>query len=254
MPFGNKNSPMTKNNISIATITLARNEDEEALLRKSLQQLAALDIPVYVTDGGSRSGFLDFLGGFPHFILSKANARGVWQQAKNSLSEAFQSDADFIFYTEPDKYHFFSQSLAGMLDAVQTDEKSGIVMASRSNEAFATFPAFQQMTETTINNCCAEIIGKDLEYTYGPFLLNRQLVPYLELVKEDIGWGWRPYVFSIAKRLGYEVESYEGHFSCPQGQQQDSSGERVYRMRQLKQNIEGIVLSTTVSLGEVTRE
>lgn len=241
---------MHKNDITIATITLARDEQEETLMRNALEQLSKLHIPVFITDGGSRPGFVDFLRSFPHFILSQATVKGVWPQAKNSLTEAYQQGSTFIFYTEPDKADFFRQSLPQMLDSVQTDDNSGIVMASRSAAAFSTFPAFQQMTETTINNCCAETIGKNLEYTYGPFLLNRQLVPCLELVKEDIGWGWRPYVFAVARRLGYQVESYEGDFYCPTGQQQDSEGERLYRMRQLKQNIEGIVLSTTVVLDE----
>ncbi|GEO09761.1 hypothetical protein [Segetibacter aerophilus] len=239
---------MTKDNISIATITLARDDEEEMLLRKSLQQLAQLQMPVFVSDGGSRAGFIDFLKSFPNFILSKAEARGVWEQAKNSVVEASLSSADFIFYTEPDKFDFFSSSLDEMLQAIQTTENTGIVTASRSAAAFATFPAFQQMTETTINNCCAEVIGHHFDFTYGPFLLNKHLVPYLNLVQDDIGWGWRPYIFNIAKRLGFTVEAYEADLYCPEQQREDTAAERVYRMRQLSQNIEGIVLSTRVKL------
>jgi hypothetical protein len=243
---------MHKKDITIATITLARDEQEETLMRNALEQLSKLKIPVFITDGGSRPGFLDFLRSFPHFILSKATVKGVWAQAKNSLTEAYQQGSKFIFYTEPDKGDFFAQSLPEMLDRVQTDDKSGIVMASRSAAAFSTFPAFQQMTETAINNCCAEVVGKNLEYTYGPFLLNRQLVPYLALVKEDISWGWRPYVFGTAKRLGYQVESYVGNFYCPVSQREDRATERIYRMRQLSQNMQGIVLSATVNLDQIT--
>ncbi|MCW3110598.1 MAG: hypothetical protein JWQ09_5104 [Segetibacter sp.] len=241
---------MNKNDISIATITLVRDEEEESLLRESLQQLAKLEVPVFITDGGSRPGFVDFLRSYPHFILSEAKARGVWVQAKNSLLEACQQNSKFIFYTEPDKGDFFRHSLTDMLDKVQIDDKSGIVMASRSAASFSTFPRFQQMTETTINNCCLEIIGNSFDYTYGPFLVNRELIPYLNLVKEDIGWGWRPYTFGIANRLGFRVESYVGDFYCPLQQQEDSSAERIYRMRQLSQNMQGIVLSTNVILNK----
>jgi hypothetical protein len=239
---------MNKNSVSIATITLARDEKEEQLLRKSLQQLAELKIPVFITDGGSLPGFVDFLRSFPHFNLSNANVRGVWEQAKNSLFEAYNSKSEFIFYTEPDKLEFFKESLPQLLSEVQTDNKTGIVTASRSEGGFATFPAFQRMTETTINNCCAELVGKTVDFTYGPFLLNRALVPYLKLVNSDIGWGWRPFVFSIAKRLEYDVEAYIRNFSCPLDQREDTPSERIYRMKQLKQNIEGIVLSATVNL------
>lgn len=237
---------MNKNNISIATITLARDEAEESLLRESLQQLAKLEVPVFITDGGSRPGFVDFLRSFPNFILSTATSRGVWQQAKNSLLEAYQSGSTFIFYTEPDKGDFFRHSLADMLFGVQTDGNLGIILASRSAAGFATFPAFQRMTETTINNCCAEIIGHHYEYTYGPFVLNSKLVPFLELVKEDVGWGWRPYIFGIANRLGLRVECHVGDFVCPVQQREDTEAERIYRMRQLSQNMQGIVLSTSV--------
>ena len=239
---------MNKNNICIATITLARDEKEEQLLRESLQQLAALQLPVFITDGGSLPGFLDFLKSFPHFTVTEAKVKGVWEQAKNSLFLAHQSGSEFIFYTEPDKYDFFRLSLPDLLEQVETGEQSGVILASRSSAGFSTFPGFQQMTETTINNCCAQVIGEPFEYTYGPFLLNTRLVPYLTLVEKDIGWGWRPYVFGIAKRLGYKVESYAGDFLCPSQQREDTGSERIYRMRQLQQNIDGIVLSTTVDL------
>lgn len=238
---------MNKNRISIATITLARDEQEEQLLRTALHALSQLHIPVYITDGGSRPDFLDFLAGFPQFIVSEKPARGVFKQAKNSLIEASET-YEYIFYTEPDKYQFFIQFLSNMINSILGDEKTGIVLASRSANGFTSFPAFQQMTETTINNCCAELIGKTVDFTYGPFLLRSEFVQYLHLVKEDIGWGWRPFVFNIANRLGFNVDAYVADFFCPPLQQQDTPAERIYRMKQLKQNIEGMVLSTAVSL------
>lgn len=239
---------MNKNNLAIATITWSRDEMEENLLRQSLQQLAATGIKIFITDGGSGAAFLAFMRSFQNFSVSEATVKGVWAQASSSLSAAYQSGVPFIFYTEPDKLHFFRASLQGMLDAVQTDEQTGIVLAARSATGFATFPAFQQMTETTINNCCAAVTGKTYDYTYGPFLLNRQLVPYLEQMREDTGWGWRPYAFNIACRLRYRVEALEGDFTCPVSQRQDDSAERIYRMRQLQQNIHGTVLSTNAVL------
>lgn len=239
---------MNKHDLSIATITWARDEAEEKLLRQSLQQLAKLQVPVFITDGGSNGGFLDFLKSYPNFILLETAARGVWAQVKNSLLKAYQSGSAFIFYTEPDKHDFFLTGLQRMLDEVIVNERSGIITASRPAAGFATFPAFQQMTETTINNCCTEITGIPIDYTYGPFLINRQLVPYLNLVQEDIGWGWRPYTFVIARRLSYAIEAFTDDFSCPLSQQQDNNAERIYRMRQLTQNIQGIVLATTVRL------
>lgn len=239
---------MDKNNLSIATITWARDDKEENLLRQSLQQLANLQIPVYITDGGSNPDFLNFIGCFPHFHLLEAKNKGVWAQAKNSLLEASRSGSEFILYTESDKYDFFSRFLPGMLQDISVNSQSGIILASRSAGGFATFPPFQKMTETTINNCCAEVIGKPLDYTYGPFVLNSKLVPYLELVMDDIGWGWRPYTFIVASRLGFDVGAYVTDFCCPGDQRDDDHKERVYRMRQLEQNIRGIVLAAGIEL------
>lgn len=232
----------------IATITWARDEAEELLLRKALTQLAQLNIPVYITDGGSTASFIEFLSGFSNFTTLTTPGKGVWAQAKNSLLAASNSQKPFIFYTEPDKADFFQYALPSMPAAFTGDEQTGIVMASRSQESFSTFPAFQQMTETTINNCCTEVTGLKTDFTYGPFILNKNIVPYFDQIKEDIGWGWRPYAFNVAHRLGYTVQSVEGDYNCPIDQREDSAKERIYRMKQLQQNIQGIVLSTSIEI------
>ena len=241
---------MNKQDVCIATLTWARDAGEETTLRRALQALAALEIPVFITDGGSGASFLHFLRGFPQFVLSDGTTRGVWPQAKNSLLQAYQQGAGFVFYTEPDKLQFFENGLETMLEQVTADEQTGIFLASRSAAGFASFPHFQQMTETTINACCAEVIGLHIDYTYGPFLLNRKLIPYLMQVQEDTGWGWRPYVFNLARRLGYTVEAFTADFFCPPDQRQDHPKERLYRMRQLSQNLQGLVLSATAPLND----
>jgi hypothetical protein len=239
---------MNTQKIAVATITWARTPEEESLLREALRQLAQWQMRIFVTDGGSTESFLQFLQSIPHLTLLQAPAKGVWAQAKSSLVAAHQAGFSHILYTEPDKLDFFRFHLEGMLRGVVEEEKAGIYLAARSEAGFATFPAFQQMSETTINACCREVIGHQVDYTYGPFLLRKELIPYLQLVQEDIGWGWRPYTFGIAHRLGYRVEAFTGDFSCPPDQRADSPAERIYRMRQLNQNIQGLVLSTAVAL------
>jgi hypothetical protein len=239
---------MDKNQIAIATICWARNEAEEKLLKASLTELAKLQIPTFITDGGSSSHFLEFIRSFPHFTLLQASAKGVWAQARTSLLAAYEKGSSYIFYTEPDKLDFFRHFLPSLLREINLHKDTGILLAARSPTGFATFPPFQQMTETTINDCCAEVIGANLEFTYGPFLMRREVIPFLKLVQEDIGWGWRPYIFGIAKRAGYTVDACVNDFSCPPDQREDSPAERIYRMRQLTQNIQGLVLSTTVKI------
>lgn len=230
----------------IATICLARNDDEERLLCSSLKQLSSLQLPVYITDGGSSKSFIDFLHSIPHFKLFEA--KGLWPQAKTSVKAAAASGAKFIFYTEPDKLEFFSNHLKRMLSEMNADENTGVVIASRSGKAFSTFPSFQQLTETAINNCCKEVTKEDIDYSYGPFLFNSKLIPFLEKLDDNIGWGWRPFVFCLAHRLGLKVDSYEDDFNCPMDQRKDDETEKIYRMKQLTQNINGIIQAATIEL------
>ena len=235
---------MNTNNLSIATITWARTPGEENLLRQALEQLSAFNIPVFVTDGGSNSSFIYFVKSLPNFTLVTAEGKGLWPQVQSSLQAAYHSGSTFILYTEPDKKNFFDQSLAGFIKDAAENDKTGIVLAGRSANAFETFPLFQRTSEATINFCCSEITGHPLDYTYGPFLLNRKLVPYLLQVKNDIGWGWRPYSFCIAHHLGYQLNELTGNFECPDDQRTDDAMERIYRMKQLSQSIDGIVVAT----------
>jgi hypothetical protein len=234
------------NDIVIATISWARNAEEEGLLRDSLEQLSQLSLPVFITDGGSSEAFHRFLHSLPRF--SVFGAKGLWLQAKNSITEAAKSGAKTILYTEPDKLHFFAKHLPRMLQEKKMMDEVGVVLASRSTKGFASFPAFQQMTETTINGCCQEIIGKEVDYCYGPFLFNSKLVPYLDALPQNCGWGWRPFLFALTHRLGLGVDAFIDDFFCPPDQQEDDAGERIYRMKQLAQNIEGLVLATSVQL------
>jgi hypothetical protein len=236
---------MKTNGLIVATISWARNEEEEKTLRTSLQQLAELDIRVCITDGGSTDSFLKFLHSIPHFIVRQAH--GLWPQARLSIATAMENGAKHIFYTEPDKLQFFSNHLKQMLDAIEIEE-TGVVVASRSPKGFSSFPEFQQMTETTINNCCKEVIGKEMDYCYGPFLFNSNLVLNLKVLDDNIGWGWRPFVFAIAHRLGLPVKNYDGDFTCPPDQREDDKAERIYRMKQLTQNINGLAQAAAIEL------
>ncbi|HEX8547193.1 MAG TPA: hypothetical protein VF691_09545 [Cytophagaceae bacterium] len=238
---------MNRQELAIATMSLARDTQEEELLRKSLKSLSNLNIPIFLTDGGSNEHFLEYVKNLPNITLLKPK-QGLWNQTLSSLTAAFESNSKFILYTEPDKSDFFEQSVPTLIAELLIEEKTGIVMAARSKKGFGSFPAFQQMTETTINNCCKELIELETDYVYGPFFINRSVVPYLKALDAGIGWGWRPYAFHIAKRLGYNVSAYTGDFLCPEGQREDSTKERIYRMKQMNQNIEGLILAGTASI------
>jgi hypothetical protein len=107
------------------------------------------------------------------------------------------------------------------------------------------------MTENAINECCKEVIEKNIDYCYGPFLFNGQLVAFLDALDNNCGWGWRPFLFAIAHRLGYRIESFEDDFNCPLDQREDNETERIYRMKQLTQNIDGLVQAATIDLSKI---
>lgn len=239
---------MNHGEVAVATMTWARDAAEERLLRESLPLLARLGLPVFVTDGGSGEEFTRFLRSLPGFELCAPGERGPWAQAGRSLRAAHASGRRFILYTESDKAEFFRAGLRGFVSEAPGDDEVGVVLASRSAESFETFPEFQRMTEGALNRCCAEVVGRRFDFSYGPFLLNRELVPGLEAAPEDSGWGWRTYAFGLASRLGYRLEALVKELPCPVGQRGDDERERLYRMRQLSQGVEGLLKSAAADL------
>lgn len=247
---------MDKGEVSIATMTWARDEAESKLLRETMHCLAEGKLPVFITDGGSGQRFIDYLNSFPNFQIFESDKPGVFAQTRRSLKAANDAGTRYIFYTESDKKLFFEQTLREFISQAPSDGQVGVVFLSRSAESFSTYPEMQRYTEAVINHLCAGMVGLQADYSYGPMLINRALIPYLELVKEDIGWGWRHYIFGIAHRLGYQVVPWIADLPCPPEQQEDSPQERMHRMRQLSQNVQGLVLSMSIpdqQLGIVRR-
>ena len=171
-------------------------------------------------------------------------------QVQATLDEAARANPDFILYTESDKARFFENGLGDFLRRADLGDRTGAVLAARSEASFATFPVLQQFTERTINELCGEFIGTPGDYSYGPFLLHRALVPRLAAIPPSIGWGWRHFVFATAARAGYKIHHVVGDYPCPPDQREENDAERLHRLRQLQQNIQGLLLGMDESLGE----
>jgi hypothetical protein len=199
-----------------------------------------------VADRGSSPRFTAFLAAFPRFLVTVPEEHSLVAQVQASLRAAAATGAAFILYTESDKELFFRGGLEELIRQSSRDAAVGAVLASRSSSSFATFPPLQRFTERTINELCARVVGVPGDYSYGPFLLNRALVSRVEGIAPDVGWGWRHFVFGLAARLGYRVEHIVGSYPCPEDQQHEDERERIHRLRQLSQNIEGLVMSMTV--------
>ena len=150
---------MNRDDVSIATMTLARDAEEQRVMREALLVLATLGVPVYVTDGGSGEEFVSNLGKMPNTTVCEATSDGLWPQTRRSLEAAAASGARFVLYTEPDKRDFFQHGVGALIAQANSDSSGGVVLASRSQAAYSTFPVFQQYTESVINRCWPSMIS-----------------------------------------------------------------------------------------------
>ncbi len=103
-------------------------------------------------------------------------------------------------------------------------------------------------TFTLARTLCVDQWGVAADYFYGPFLLARDLAAIVDLADERLGWGWRPFVFGAARRMDYAIVPIEGDYECPPDQRDEDAGERLHRLRQLSQTVDGLVRSATVVL------
>jgi hypothetical protein len=233
--------------VVIATMTLVRDRGEEPLLRLAMQALASHGHPIVVTDGGSPGDFAAFLDSLPGVTRASAVGKGLVNQVRTSVGECAKLEPDFILYTEPDKLDFFAHDLPSFVDRA-ISERAGFVLASRSAESFATFPTFQRSTETTINGLCGEFLVRQGDYSYGPFVMDGDLAPHMESIDAHLGWGWRHYMFAVAHRLGRGLVHVVDDLRCPEDQRTEDDNERLHRLRQLGQNVNGLLAGLTAAL------
>jgi hypothetical protein len=235
---------MDTSRIAVATITWARTAAEEDRLCRSLERLAGMGFPVAVADAGTNREFAEFLTRLPGFRVTVPPARGLFAQVTASLGLAETFDTPLILYTEPDKECFFGKPCRDFT-ARAADPRDGgelgVALASRSDESFSTYPPMQRYTEGVINRLCGELLGRPGDYSYGPFLLGRALLPHLLAAGSDLGWGWRHFAFRSAHRLGLRLVHVTGDYPCPPDQRVEVDAERTHRLRQLSENIQGLI-------------
>ena len=226
--------------VTVATITRARDEREEAVLRAALQRLGESGLHVAVADADSGPGFRTFLESLRGFSVATPRESGLIAQVKASLDLAAHRGTAFILYTEPDKEHFFGRPLQEFLRRAAAPDV-GVALASRSAASFSTFPPMQRYTEGVVNDLCADRLGQPGDYSYGPFLMNRALCSVVADFPADLGWGWRPALFLAARRRGMCVSHVVGDYPCPTDQRHEDDDDRIHRMWQLGQNIAGLI-------------
>jgi hypothetical protein len=165
---------------------------------------------------------------------------GLVGQVKACVRLAGAFGTPFIMYVESDKEWFFGPPLSAFVDRAPDGDEVGVVLAARDATSFETFPPMQRFTEGVINRLCGDLIAPG-DYSYGPFLMNRALLPHVAGLQESVGWGWRHSVFREAHRRGLRVLHVVGNYPCPVEDRVEDASERTHRLRQLSQNILGLI-------------
>ena len=232
---------MVLSQVCAATITRARDPREERLITRTLSALSTVGIRMVVADGGSRKAFLDGLSRIPRLTLAPPDHPGLIGQVKASVRMARESGSAYILYLESDKELFVTGAMTTFIEATVDEPDPGVILASRSRPSFETFPPFQRRTESAFNTVASEVIGLEADYLYGPFLMERSVAAHVEAVPAEVGWGWRPFIFATTRRLGRRVRAIEADHVCPPDQICEDDRDRLHRLRQLRQNIDGLV-------------
>jgi len=232
---------MTAPGVAVVTMTWIRNPAEEAVIRRSLCRLTSASMPVIVADRGTNEGFSRFLDGLPGVRVVAPAGSGLVGQIAAGFAAAADLEPRYVLYTEPDKESFFAEPLRAFLEQAPDEEDVGVVLAARTATAFQTFPPMQRYAEGVANTLCRHFCGRDGDYSYGPFLLARPLMNVVEMVHPALGWGWRPFVFRRAHETGRRVVHVDGAHECPLDQRAENADDRKHRLRQLQQNIDGLL-------------
>lgn len=235
---------MSVEKLTVSTITWARDKKEEKDIYDSLFALSAKNIHVVAVDGGSSEEFLDSLKKFRNISVIRSSKKGLQNQVVESLREA-QASSRYIFYTESNKSDFFRNQFDGFLfraiDIMDKNPNTGIVLPSRTKESFSTFPEFQQRSESFLNTILSEFLDREMgDFAYGPRIMVRDLIPYLDRLSRDVGWGWMSYLLIIAKRLGRSIHTVNLDLPCPKDERIETDAIKLFRLRQLRNHTEGI--------------
>jgi hypothetical protein len=227
---------MDLDQIVVATITRARDAPEERLVARTLAALSALEVPIVASDGGSSAAVVHELSQIPRLTLVPSEHEGMIGQVRASVHGSRAFARPWVLYLESDKELFVKKWLGGFLQLAAQHHHAELIVAARSERAFATFPPFQRRTEAAFNAVASEVIGVTADYLYGPFLMRQPVTAHVDAVPPDLGWGWRPFVFV---RAGRPV-AIEGEYVCPPDQRREDDGERLHRLSQLAQNVQGL--------------
>jgi hypothetical protein len=219
----------------------ARSVEEQTSLLRSLSRLAGCGYPVVVADRGTCLDFTNALREIAGVQVILPAAVGPAGQIKATVAAAASLGARYLLYVEPDKEDFFDRRLKDFVERAPDEDDIGVVLAGRSIRSLDTYPPMQRYTESVFNYLCGDAVESVGDYTYGPFLMHQILLTHVGAVNPELGWGWRPSTFIAAKRRGLRLTHVVDDHPCPADQRQEDDDDRRHRMRQLCENIMGLL-------------
>jgi len=227
--------------IALVTMTWARTSSDEELLWRSLSTAATLGLPIAIADRNGRPEFVERVSRLPRTSVVRAGAEGLVPQMTAAFDAAAVFAPETLFYSEPDKQLFFAGAAARLLERARLFGKPAVFVAARSDASFETFPPMQRYTEAIVNHLCRDLVGAAGDYCYGPFLMPRRLLSNVAL-PPSLGWGWRLAVFRAARRDGLPIVHVADDLPCPVEQRSEDDAERAHRLRQLSENLLGLIM------------
>jgi hypothetical protein len=228
------------NSVALVTMTWARTRSDEELLLRSLSTATTLGLPIVIADRNGPPEFVERLSRLSQTAVVPPRGEGLVLQITAAFDAAAACAPETLFYSEPDKEMFFAGAAARLLERARHVGGPALVLAARSEASFATFPPMQRYTESIVNHLCGDLLGVGGDYSYGPFLMPRRLLSKVTL-PPNLGWGWRFAAFRAARCEGLPIVHVPDDLPCPVEQRDEDDADRVHRVRQLSENLLGLI-------------
>lgn len=235
---------MIKQSLAISTVSLIRNKEEGKVVLETIKILSSLNIQVVIVDGGSPGKAKDKIKSLPNIIFLER--RGLTNQLKTSFKRGAEV-ARSLFYLHTDKLDFVEKYAQKLIDFHSTLKPETMLIPTRSTSTFKTYPAFQRKIEMYLNFILSDYLDKKADYYFGPKIFSSKLVPYLDKLQGDIGWGIEAYFYALNKRLRLPMKFYECEAATPKdiGSQEEI---KRYRLKILQWQIEGFLQGQAIKL------
>ena len=229
--------------ITVATITWVRDADERARVQAGLAWLAGrFNVIAANREAGAVPGALQEVARLENLTVIPAQQPHLVGQVRTAFAAAARHGADWILYTEPDKLEFFRDHLDAFLEqaGMSVRPDTAAVIAGRSIDRLTDLPLVQREAEGLINTWTGRFTQAVGDYSYGPFLLASPCADWIQTAADELGWGWRHYVFGLCRRHQRQIVHVVGDYPSPPPSG-DPAREDLLRQRQLAENIRGLL-------------